>query len=178
MFIFAYLPVLLYFLLEIQRKTPVREQKQHRGSNILIGAVLTWMILIPTLIHFLQQNQVDAFLYLGMGIGISGVWIRSSAMKALGRFYSRNVGVQGEQRIIQDGWYRYIRHPGYLGTFLTYLGFAVSTASWLAIGINIVLFFLAYSYRIRVEEQTLTAGFGDDYRQYQARTWRVIPFLY
>lgn len=178
MFYFGYLPILLYFLLEFYRRTPIKEEKQNRGSSILIGAILTWMVIIPSLIHFFTAYKVNSFLYIGITIGLFGVWIRYSSMKTLGRFYSRNVGVQGEHSIVQNGWYRYIRHPGYLGTFLTYLGFAISTSSGVAVGINIVLFFLAYSYRINVEEQILTSKFGEKYRQYQSKTWRLIPFVY
>lgn len=178
MYSFSYLPVLLYFLLEFFRRNPVREEKQNRGSSILIGAILTWMVIIPTAIHFLITNKVSPFLYIGIAIGLAGVWIRYSSIKTLGRFYSRNVGVQGEHSIVQNGWYRYIRHPGYLGTFLTYLGFAISTSSLLAVGINILLYFLAYSYRINVEEHILVSRFGEKYKQYQSKTWRLIPFIY
>ncbi|SEB92198.1 Protein-S-isoprenylcysteine O-methyltransferase Ste14 [Paenibacillus sp. GP183] len=139
---------------------------------------MTWMVIIPSLIHFFSTNQVNSLLYIGIIIGLLGVRIRYSSMKNLGRFYSRNIGVQGEHSIVQSGWYQYIRHPGYLGTFLTYLGFAISTSSLTAVGINIVLFFIAYSYRINVEEQTLISKFGEKYRQFQHKTWRLIPFLY
>jgi protein-S-isoprenylcysteine O-methyltransferase Ste14 len=178
MFVIACLPIVLYFSLEFLRKSPMQEEKQNRGSSILIGAVLSWMIFVPILIHIFSDKETGFLLWIGILTGLTGVWIRSSAMKTLGRFYSRNVGKQAEHQIVQHGWYRYIRHPGYLGTFLTFLGFAVSSSSWLAVGINVVLFFIAYSYRIKVEEQALVAGFGDAYRQYQAKTWKLIPFLY
>ena len=54
--------------------------------------------------------------------------------------------MQGEHKLIQSGLYKYIRHPGYLGSFLTFLGFAISSSSFIAIIINIFLFFL----RIRI----------------------------
>jgi hypothetical protein len=42
----GYMPIVLYFLLEFFRRTPIKEEKQNHGSSILIGAVLTWMVPI------------------------------------------------------------------------------------------------------------------------------------
>jgi protein-S-isoprenylcysteine O-methyltransferase Ste14 len=38
--------------------------------------------------------------------------------------------------------------------------------------------FLAYCYRIRVEERLLIAELGSDYVDYCRRTKRLIPFIY
>ncbi|KUF34586.1 isoprenylcysteine carboxylmethyltransferase family protein [Bacillus cereus] len=178
MFFIAYLPIFLYLLLEFYRSSPVKEEKQNSGSSFFIGAVLALMITIPEIMYFFTINKVNSFLFFGVIVGLIGVWIRFSSMNTLGRFYSRNVGMQGEHKLIQSGLYKYIRHPGYLGSFLTFLGFAISSSSFIAIIINIFLFFLAYSYRIKVEERTLVTLFGEQYKQYQSKTWRIIPLLY
>lgn len=178
MFIIAYLPIILYLCIEFYRTTPIKEEKRNRGSSIFIGVIFFCMVTIPEVLYFFTDNKIHFLSYVGLILGLIGVWIRYSSMKTLGRFYSRNVGIQGEHALVQNGFYRYIRHPGYLGSFLTFLGFAISSSSIIAIVINILLFFLAYSYRIKVEEQVLVSQFGETYKQYQAHTWRVIPFLY
>ncbi|MFC9446874.1 methyltransferase family protein [Bacillus cereus] len=178
MFLIAYLPIVLYLLLEFYRKSPVKEEKQNRGSSFFIGVVFALMLTIPELIYFFTVNKIHSLLFFGVIIGIIGVWIRFSSMKILGRFYSRNVGMQGGHKLIQEGLYKYVRHPGYLGTFLTFLGFAISSSSFIAIMINVILFFLVYSYRIKIEERILVTLFGEQYKQYQSKTWRIIPFLY
>jgi protein-S-isoprenylcysteine O-methyltransferase Ste14 len=111
-------------------------------------------------------------------LGMFGLVIRFSAMRTLGRFYSRNISIQGEHKLIQSGLYRYIRNPGYLGTLVTYLGFAVSTSVWLSVLLNLGLFFAAYPHRIKVEEQALVSEFGNTYKNYMERSWRLIPLLY
>jgi protein-S-isoprenylcysteine O-methyltransferase Ste14 len=175
MFFIAYLPIFPYLLLEFYRSSPVKEE--NRGSSFFIGVVLALMLTVPEIMYFFSINKIS-LLFFGVIIGLIGVWIRFSSMKILGRFYSRNVGMQGEHRLIQNGLYKYIRHPGYLGSFLTFLGFAISSSSIIAIIINIILFFLAYSYRIKIEERILVTLFGEQYKQYQSKTWRIIPFLY
>ncbi|MED0936958.1 hypothetical protein COE20_14715 [Bacillus cereus] len=178
MFLLAYLPILLYVLLELYRSSPVKEEKQNRGSSFFIGVVFALMLTIPEIMYFFTVNKINSLLFFGVIIALIGVWIRFSSMKILGRFYSRNVGMQGGHKLIQNGLYKYVRHPGYLGSFLTFLGFAISSSSFIAVFINIILFFLVYSYRIKIEERVLITLFGEQYRQYQSKTWRIIPFLY
>lgn len=178
MFLLAYLPILLYLLLEFNRSSPVKEEKQNRGSSFFIGVVFALMLTIPEIMYFFTVNKINSLLFFGVIIALIGVWIRFSSMKILGRFYSRNVGMQGGHKLIQNGLYKYVRHPGYLGSFLTFLGFAISSSSFIAVIINIILFFLVYSYRIKIEERVLITLFGEQYRQYQSKTWRIIPFLY
>ncbi|PFS61811.1 methyltransferase family protein [Bacillus cereus] len=178
MFLLAYLPILLYVLLEFYRSSPVKEERQNRGSSFFIGVVFALMLTIPEIMYFFTVNKINSLLFFGVIIALIGVWIRFSSMKILGRFYSRNVGMQGGHKLIQNGLYKYVRHPGYLGSFLTFLGFAISSSSFIAVIINIILFFLVYSYRIKIEERVLITLFGEQYRQYQSKTWRIIPFLY
>ena len=176
----AYIPLLLYFLSEFMRRSPVQEEKRNRGSTALIGVALALMVTIPEAIYLfvpVWRLPHDATI-LGIVVGLVGVGVRFSAVTTLGRFYSRNVGIQEQHEVIQTGWYRWIRHPGYLGTLLTFLGYAIAARSWLSVITNIMLFFIAYAYRIHIEETTLVGQFGDVYRRYQKHTWRLIPFIY
>lgn len=36
----------------------------------------------------------------------------------------------------------------------------------------------AILYRIRIEETALLERFGDDYKQYAERTWRILPYIW
>lgn len=180
MFLLSFVPVILYLFLEFVRREPIKEEKLNRGSSILVGAVFAWMIIIPTIIYLsVHVWRLPSYAIVGGTlVGVAGVWVRYSAIAMLGRFYSRNVGIQEKHDLIRTGWYRFIRHPGYLGTLLTFLGFAFATESWLSVITNAVLFFVAYSYRIKVEETALASHFGDSYRRYQEKSWRLIPFIY
>ena len=56
MFLLAYIAIVLYFSLEFSRRSPLKERKQNRGSSTLIGAVLPWMIIIPTIFFVIGSN--------------------------------------------------------------------------------------------------------------------------
>lgn len=179
MSLLAYFPVALYFLLELARKLPQGEQKHNQLSSFLIAVANLLMILLPTWIHFAEKHHEQPFfLWAGITIGLAGVGIRGTAMKTLGRFFSRFISIQESHSIIRRGWYRHLRHPGYLGTLLIFFGFSLSLGSWLGVAINLFLFFATYSYRMQVEERMMLAHFGNSYRQYQKETYKILPFLY
>jgi protein-S-isoprenylcysteine O-methyltransferase Ste14 len=78
---------------------------------------------------------------------------------------------------MRTGPYRWIRHPSYTGSLLTILGILLCCLNWA----SLVLFMLpvvGYAYRIRVEEEALVEGLGDEYRSYMRHTRRLIPLIF
>ncbi|BCU82728.1 hypothetical protein JIR001_25110 [Polycladomyces abyssicola] len=180
MIAFAYLPVVLYVGLEWLRKPPVKEIRHYCLSTYILGLALFLLVVAPTAIYFMDPKPTigNPWFVFGIMIGLSGVWIRASAMHTLGRFFSRFIGIQQGHHLVQCGWYRYIRHPGYLGTMLVFLGFAISTLSITAVIANLIVYLAAYSYRVSVEEQMLENQFGEAYRRYRESSWLLIPFVF
>lgn len=80
--------------------------------------------------------------------------------------------------MIQDGPYRFVRHPSYAGSMLALVGLACLTFNWLGFAIIIVFSFVAYTLRISVEEKVLFQSLGEAYRQYAERTKRLVPGIY
>ena len=115
--------------------------------------------------------------WLGIVLSISGVLIRLWANRVLGEFYTRTLKVAKNQVIIQDGPYRLIRHPGYLGSILMWTGIATATANWVVIVIVLSVMVAAYYNRIENEEKMLISTINE-YINYRSHTWRLIPFIY
>ena len=67
---------------------------------------------------------------LGVGLGL-GLVLWSGI--ALGRFYSADVTLQKDHRLITTGLYGVLRHPRYLGVLLTTLGMALLFRSWVGL---------------------------------------------
>jgi protein-S-isoprenylcysteine O-methyltransferase Ste14 len=89
-----------------------------------------------------------------------------------------DVGIQSEQRVVQDGPYRFVRHPSYSASLIALTGVACLTFNWLGFIAIVAGCLAAYSIRISVEEKVLISNLGDDYRQYAARTKRLIPWIF
>ena len=81
---------------------------------------------------------------------------------------------QRDGRLAVTGPYAHIRHPQYVGFVLIMLGFLMQ---WLTL-VTLVMFpILVYMYLrlARSEEREAEARFGEQYRQYAARTPAFIP---
>lgn len=113
----------------------------------------------------------------GIGLFASGTFLYGWAMWALHGEFTIRLSVQGDHRLVTSGPYRIVRHPGYFGFVLAMPGmaFALGSVAMLAFGAVIVAWIVS---RIRVEEAMLLEQFGDEYRDYQRRTKRLIPFVY
>ena len=61
---------------------------------------------------------------------------------------------------------------------MAFLEFCFALGNWLALLISMVLIFLAFAYRMNVEERALRSAFADRYTSYARRTKRLVPFIY
>ena len=99
------------------------------------------------------------------------VWARRGLMAS----YTGHLFSTQQKPVNQGGPYRLVRHPVYLGYLLAALGLALGYRSaWGAVALLLVLV-PAVLWRIHVEEQLLSARFGLPFREYAARTKRLIP---
>lgn len=114
----------------------------------------------------------------GLALMVAGVGLRVWAMRVLGEYYTRTLRTAQQQNLVDRGPYRVIRHPGYLGVLMLWVGAGLATANWMATLLIALVMFVAYHYRIQSEEQMLAATFGEQYRQYAGRTRRLIPFVF
>lgn len=82
------------------------------------------------------------------------------------------------QTFLTQGPYRWLRHPIYLSYALAWLAAPVATHN-LVLALTAVVMITCYVISAREEERLLAGGpRGDDYRAWQAKTWRLVPFIY
>jgi protein-S-isoprenylcysteine O-methyltransferase Ste14 len=109
---------------------------------------------------------------------LTGLALRIWASRVLGSFYTRTLRTEAEQHLIAEGPYRLIRHPGYLGSLLLWLGAGLATSNWIAVTAISFPTLGSYWYRIQAEEAMLANAFPQEYQGYASRTWRLIPLIY
>jgi len=150
-------------------------------STLLNAATFEFAIFAPLLFDYVQFGLVGYVTVVGstgLAIMLFGLSIRVWAARTLGEFYTRTLRVTENQRIVEEGLYRFARHPGYFGIILLYTGFGAASANWIATVAIAAFTLIAYTYRINREEAMLIAVFGDRYREYMARTRKLIPYVY
>ncbi|HXF53825.1 MAG TPA: isoprenylcysteine carboxylmethyltransferase family protein [Hyphomicrobiaceae bacterium] len=77
-------------------------------------------------------------------------------------------------RIVEQGPYRYVRNPMYLGHLIFMLGLAVTFWSLAALAL-LVFHIFWFHQRVLKDEARLEARFGQSYADYKARVKRWIP---
>jgi protein-S-isoprenylcysteine O-methyltransferase Ste14 len=87
---------------------------------------------------------------------------------------TRNASTAGKERLVTDGFYRYVRHPIYTGAILFLWTSPQLTWNALALKAAFTLYFIIGG---MVEETKLVAEFGDEYRAYRMKTPMLIPWL-
>ena len=166
-----------------QRAARRNGTRHDRGSYaVLIGVLWIGLLLGFGIAAFLPWAAIlvlrRPLFWLGIAGILVGVALRWYAIRVLGRFFTRDVATQMGQRVVQDGPYRFIRHPAYSGTLLTLLGIGLTLGNWLALLVVLIGGVIGHLYRVHVEEQALVAVLGAPYRAYMRRTCRFIPFVW
>ncbi|HEY2622951.1 MAG TPA: isoprenylcysteine carboxylmethyltransferase family protein [Dyella sp.] len=113
----------------------------------------------------------------GVALMMTGIATRFSGMWTLKKFFSANVAIQSDHRLVIQGPYRMVRHPGYFGGWLTFVGLGFALGNGIALAWLAVLTLPAFLYRIDVEESILRRAFPD-YVQYAARVKKFVPFVW
>ncbi len=112
---------------------------------------------------------------LAIAVMLVGFVIGSYALIA-NRFFSGMVRIQSDrgQHVIDTGPYRWVRHPGYAGSLLTYPVIPLLLDSWWTF-IPVILTIVILVIRTKLEDQALQEKL-EGYREYTQRVrYRLIP---
>ena len=155
------------------------KSKEDHGTYLLIYI----SIFVSIIISFnLSINEIyllpDIVFFIGIVFIIMGIFLREFSVITLGKYFSFQITIKQDHKIIESGPYHYIRHPSYSGGMLAIIGISLALRSSVAVLIVIVMSILVYNLRINFEEKLLVHEFGDQYIDYKKRTKKLIPFVY
>ena len=142
------------------------------GGAIAAGYVLTAFGLGPRLPSEMPWG------WIGLGVFAIGGMVRWWAIRHLGRFFTVDVAVAEDHRVVDTGPYRLVRHPSYTGLLLELAGLALSLNNGLSLLVILLPVTAAILYRIHVEEKALLTRLGGAYAKYTGATKRLVPLVY
>jgi protein-S-isoprenylcysteine O-methyltransferase len=154
------------------------------GSSVSIGVAYGLSIAAVGFAPFFNARGIaqiplpDWVAWLGVALMACGIALRIWANRVLGAYYTRTLRIQSGQSVVRAGPYRLIRHPGYAGALLMWLGAILATRNWITLVVVGLSVTGVYLYRITTEERMLASALGGDYRAYMADTKRVIPWVW
>ncbi len=112
--------------------------------------------------------------WLGVAVGVASSFLMYWTMTSLGKNLTDTVVTRAAATLVTNGPYRWVRHPFYVTAALLMASVTLLTANWF-IGVSSVLVLALLAIRTPKEERFLIQRFGDDYREYMAKTGRFFP---
>ncbi|KAI6030816.1 hypothetical protein F5J12DRAFT_310948 [Pisolithus orientalis] len=177
------------------------------GSDLCPPSVRHWLVIL--LVHSHQPpsqaiTQVGvlspAFLF-GTCLTIAGAMLRRHCYNVLGRFFTFELSIRDDHRLVTSGPYSIVRHPSYSACLLMQTGqmlFWLDRNSWLVTCSGLLpadehamtrvlwaarAFMLSVGYvwilRVNHEDAMLEKSFGKEWREWAKKVpYRLIPGVY
>lgn len=141
-------------------------------------AVLAWLVSLPILPVLKSGHALGALDWLGIAIFLFGLAFESVADWQMSRFKARP---DSRGQVMDQGLWRYSRHPNYFGEFCVWWGFYILALSadappWLLISPLLISFLLLKVSGVPLLEKDLLDR-RPAYREYQKRTNSFFPGL-
>jgi protein-S-isoprenylcysteine O-methyltransferase Ste14 len=167
----------------------VRSYANRRGSRVRRRSLLPVVVFIYAGIvagfalarraHAADVGDARFAVYiLGLVLMGTGIAMRQWAVVVLGRFFTTDVRVRGDQTVVDSGPYRWVRHPSYTGLIATFVGIGLALGNWAALAALTILPTIGLLIRIREEEAVLLRELGDPYQRFAANRARLFPGLW
>ena len=161
------------------------EKISRKDEGYLFAVVLRLSglcLFIATLAYVISPSSVQWatfplpiwFRWLGIVTGILCSALMYWTLNSLGRNLTDTVVTRAEATLVTHGPYRWVRHPFYVTAALLMASVTVLAANCL-IGAGSVLALGLLTIRTPKEEQMLIERFGQQYRDYMAKTGKFFP---
>ncbi len=180
----TWLTLLTYWFISGFRTKKVRTQESRikRFLQYWLPLMLATLLLGPgewyghTLIreNFVPHNNLVGLI--GLSFCVTGAFIACWSRYKLGKNWSMSIQGKDGHELIQDGLYKFIRHPIYTGLLLLFIGNTLIVGDYRGI-IAVLIVFISFWFKIIKEEKLLTGIFGKQYTDYQKRTKALIPLV-
>jgi protein-S-isoprenylcysteine O-methyltransferase Ste14 len=182
-YLITYLAVSTSFRIIRLVKAVSRARQQRRGltSSRPIFWVMTGGYLL-----FLTSAAYEAWdpshrfswgwSFLGLGIYSAALGLREYAMRDLGRFFSPDIEIRSQHRVVREGFYGVVRHPLLLCLMLEIIGVgllfnAYTTLIYVGGGFYLPIILI----RKHLEEKALLKNLGGAYALYQREVGAFLP---
>ena len=116
--------------------------------------------------------------WIGLGIGLFGALIRTFSKLWIGNSFAYFLSIRKDQKLITNGPYAIVRHPGYTGSALQLWGDSIYWNTYISY-VWAAYFSVTLLSRINEEEEILDDAFQDEWDKYTTKTKaKLLPFIY
>ena len=167
-----------------KRRSDDRSRMRDAGTLRLLLVTVYACIGIAVWLSYREPGHLSntalraPFFWIGLGLMAGGLALRFWAIRVLARFFTIDVNIQEGHELIRRGPYRWLRHPSYTGSLMTFLGFGLALGNLWSLLVVMAPVTVAFLWRMRVEERVLSEAFPTQYADYARQTKRLIPFVW
>ncbi len=170
----------IYLWRNTAQPAAAREEAGDRSFWIILPGMIVVFFAPPIEYLYLPETlpRSDWLEWIGLGLVATGVALRVWARQVLKGLYTGHVQIVNKHHLVQEGPYRFVRHPGYAGFILMGTGVALGFSSLVGLLAIPVLMIPGLAYRMHVEETLLVERLGDPYLRYMTKTKRIVPRIW
>lgn len=146
-------------------------------SKDIVLVLLQFLLIVAFTLEIESMKYLFSVVlfWLGVVLFIFGALITTVAVFQLNVNLSPFPSPLPGSKLIENGVYKFVRHPIYTGLILAFFGYAIISDSGYKLLISTVLFLLFY-FKTRYEEDMLIEKFPA-YLEYKNRTGRFFPWF-
>jgi protein-S-isoprenylcysteine O-methyltransferase Ste14 len=173
-----------YYRIQSQRSGE-RLDRTKEGWPILIGIRLAGLFIVGSTVAWLYKPALFAWgshvtpagtRWIGVaGFACAVAWL-IWMFHSLGRNLTDTVVTRRDAHFVDQGPYRFVRNPMYVGVLISGVSLGLALGTWL-LPVAATVMFTLLALRTRTEERYLIERFGNQYRDYMNRVARFFPKL-
>jgi len=175
----SWLVFILYWIISARAIKPAAERQRpgailaHR-LPVSLGIIL---FFVPSPFGRPLIEHVAAARSIGSAVCVLGLMGAIWSRKTLGDNWSNDVEFKKGHKLIEQGPYRFVRHPIYTSILLMCLGSAMVSNRALSY-MGGLLVFVGFFIKLKQEERLMLQHFPEEYPAYKGRTKILVPFLF
>lgn len=158
-----------------------RESRVQRASHLVPMLLAALLFILPgrelgvLSAPFMERTWTSYSL--GVVLVVFGCGFAMLARRLLGANWSAAVTLKHDHSLVQNGPYRYVRHPIYTGLVLAFAGNALALAEWRGL-LALLMVCVSLVFKLRREERWMLEHFGTAYTNYRRGSWALLPWIY
>ena len=171
------------------RRRPSRAREAKRDWTSLVGLLLQALAYFCVWFYPLQRQRLSPSLsgppplewvvaVLSVSIATASVWLINVSARRLGKQWALAARLVEGHALIQDGPYRYVRNPIYVGMLGMLVATGLAAEERLPLLIAIVIFAVGTYIRIQSEQRLLRQAFGEEFDKYARNVRALIPGIF
>jgi protein-S-isoprenylcysteine O-methyltransferase Ste14 len=171
-----------YKIIQRARAESEKEGSKDAGSVKLLMTLMWFAFLIAFPLAWYRRTAIPEgsrlyVFYAGVALIFLGSVLRRICWRTLGDYFTGDVRARTDQPVIQTGPYRFVRHPSYTAGMMMNAGIGLAMTNWLSLAILLAGTFVAYGYRVHVEERALLGEIGEPYAEFMRTRRRFVPYV-